>query len=118
MRSGAYLLAYTAALGWVWYSWSKDFGDGIWFSRSGAVLVFTVFCIQNHILILRNRTSNATPLESIVISDEPNSSFLKTGPENKKNDTFLQVINLIIGATGTLIWAYGDSIFRKFQNVI
>lgn len=83
--------------------WGVDTGG--WFSRSGAVT--TVFALLAETVLVRARLSITPPGFGWVGLNELRLKFL---PRFHKSD--LVIFCLVIA--GTLVWAYGDLLFKAF----
>lgn len=93
-----------ASLLWMFFSWLQDQGDGTWFARSGAVptvatVLASIWLAKYRELLLGDGGFRELPADK---------AYKKLSPYY----TFLQASTLIVLVVSTLVWAYGDLVFR------
>ena len=92
------------AFAWCVCSFLSSDPNGIWFSRSGSIMVLFSAIAE---FILSNRRENSPETKS----------EMKTGADVRtirtlcKRDRVLEILSLFGIIVGTIIWGYGDCIF-------
>lgn len=90
---------------WMVFSWIQDQGDGTWFARSGAVPTVVTAFASIWLAKYRDLILGGGGYRSLLAED--------AGKELGPYYNFLQGATFVLLGISTLVWAYGDLVFRR-----
>lgn len=95
----------TFSLFWMVFSWLQDQGDGTWFARSGAIPTVATALASIWLAKYRDLILGGGGFRTLLagVADKKLSPYYN----------FLQGATFVLLCASTLVWAYGDLVFRR-----